>query len=58
MGSWVTDSKPIAKTFGKFLYTVDITDKSIDFDMIYSVVENTKENRGTITKEALVSNHD
>jgi hypothetical protein len=54
-GSWVTDRKSIAKTFGKFLYAVDITDESIDFDVIYAVVENTKENRGTIIKEALVN---
>jgi hypothetical protein len=53
-GSWVTDSKSIAKTSGKFLYIVDITDNSIDFDIIYSAVENTNEYRGTILKEALV----
>jgi hypothetical protein len=53
-GSWVTDSKSVAKTFGKFVYIVDIKDESIDFDIIYSVVEDTKESRGTILKEALV----
>jgi hypothetical protein len=52
LGSWVTDSKLVAKTFGGFLYIVDIEEENIDFDIIYSVVENTKENRGTTKREA------
>jgi hypothetical protein len=54
IGSWVTDAKSIAKTFGKFIYVVDIEERDIDFDIIYSIVENTNENRGTILKEAFV----
>jgi len=53
-GSWVTNHKPIAKTFGKYLYIIDIPEESVDLDILYSAVENTSELRGTILKEALV----
>ncbi len=53
-GSWVTSDKGVARSFGEYVYIADINDENIDFDIIYSAVENTEELRGTIKKECLV----